>query len=83
MSAASKRPSHLEDNARRPSLLFIMLDQEDLDRLREAEDNPNKFVVSAPTDRHKLGVTTVICLILNRTIGESLGLLEASASYTV
>ena len=51
------------------STIPIMLDQEDLDRLQEAEHNPNKFVVSAPTDRQKLGATTVICLILNRTIG--------------
>ena len=48
----------------------VMLDQEDLDRLQEAENNPDKFVVSAPTDGQKLGVLTVICFILNRTIGE-------------
>ncbi|MCJ1391150.1 hypothetical protein MMC18_004012 [Xylographa bjoerkii] len=55
-----------------------MLDQEDLDRLQEAEDNPDKFVVSAPTDRQKLGVTTVICLILNRTIGSGIFILPAT-----
>ncbi|MCJ1286908.1 hypothetical protein MMC26_006254 [Xylographa opegraphella] len=55
-----------------------MLDQEDLDRLQEAEGNPNKFIVSAPTDRHKLGVTTVICLILNRTIGSGIFILPAT-----
>ncbi|MCJ1472324.1 hypothetical protein MMC13_000971 [Lambiella insularis] len=46
-----------------------MLDQEDLDRLQEAKENPNKFVISTPEDRQKLGAITVICLILNRTIG--------------
>ncbi|MCJ1405222.1 hypothetical protein MMC11_008449, partial [Xylographa trunciseda] len=55
-----------------------MLDQDDLDRLQEAEDNPNEFVVSAPIDRHKLGVTTVICLILNRTIGSGIFILPAA-----
>ena len=54
----------------------MMLDQEDIDRLQEAKNNPDKFVVSAPTDRQKLGVVTVICFILNRTIGEWLRPLE-------
>jgi len=49
-----------------------MLDQEDLDRLQEAETNPNKFVVRGLSDRQKLGATTVVCFILNRTIGMSL-----------
>ncbi|MCJ1296537.1 hypothetical protein MMC34_008103 [Xylographa carneopallida] len=55
-----------------------MLDQEDLDRLQEAEGDPNKFVVSAPSDRHKLGATTVVCLILNRTIGSGIFILPAT-----
>ena len=47
------------------------LDQADLDRLTRAEGDPNKVVVKAPSERHKLGVTTVVCLILNRSIGET------------
>jgi hypothetical protein len=55
-----------------------MLDQEDLDRLQEAEDNPNKFVLRGVSDRQKLGVTTVVCFILNRTIGMGLNSPRAS-----
>lgn len=50
------------------------LDQEDLDRIKEAELNPNKFVVRSPSEQQKLGSTTVVCLILNRTIGKHFSL---------
>ncbi len=51
-----------------------MLDQEDLDRIEEAEVDPNKFVVRGPSEQQKLGSTTVVCLILNRTIGKHFSL---------
>ena len=47
-------------------------DQADLDRLKEAENDSSKIIVKAPSEPQKLGATTVVCLILNRTIGECL-----------
>jgi O-antigen/teichoic acid export membrane protein len=55
-----------------------MLDQEDLDRLQEAESNPNKFVVRGVKDSNKLGAITVVCFILNRTIGSGIFVLPAT-----
>jgi hypothetical protein len=49
-----------------------MLDQEDIDRLREAENNPSKFVVRGVTAEQKLGWITVVCFVLNRTIGSGI-----------
>ena len=46
------------------------LDQADLDRLAEARKDSSKTIVSAPSEHQKLGTTSVVCLILNRTIGE-------------
>lgn len=47
------------------------MDQEDIRRVQEAENQPNAFVVRLPTEQEKLGAFSVICLILNRTIGGS------------
>jgi hypothetical protein len=46
------------------------LEQEDRDRLEQARNDPSRLVVRAPSTHQKLGATTVVCLILNRTIGE-------------
>jgi len=47
-------------------------DQAELDRLASATKDSGRVVVNAPPEDQKLGVVSVICLILNRTIGEYL-----------
>lgn len=47
-------------------------DQAELDRLANAAKDSGRVVVNAPAEGQKLGVVSVICLILNRTIGEYL-----------
>ena len=48
----------------------MLLDDDDIAKLQEAEENPNKFVVKGPSEQNRLGALTVVCLILNRTIGK-------------
>lgn len=48
------------------------LDQVELDRLANATNKSGRVVVNAPPEDQKLGVVSVVCLILNRTIGECL-----------
>lgn len=47
-------------------------DQAELDRLANARKGSGRVIVNAPPEDQKLGVVSVICLILNRTIGECL-----------
>jgi hypothetical protein len=47
----------------------LQLDPEDIALLREAENNSNAFVTDTPDDQ-KLGTISVVCLIMNRMIGE-------------
>ena len=46
------------------------LDQADLNRLKAAGHDVNKVITRAPSEGQKLGVFTVVCLVLNRTIGK-------------
>jgi hypothetical protein len=46
----------------------LSLDSDDRERL-EAEESPNAVVTSTPTAQ-KLGIFSVMCLIVNRMIGE-------------
>ena len=46
------------------------LDQADLLRLKAAEGDSTKVVTRAPSESQKLGFITVVCLVLNRTIGK-------------
>jgi hypothetical protein len=57
--------------SKQPMSLEQELDQEDLARLKAAEDDPNKTVIRATSESQKLGAATVACLTLNRTIGKT------------
>ena len=44
-------------------------DQAELDRLANTNASSGRVVVKAPPEDQKLGVVSLVCLILNRTIG--------------
>ena len=41
-----------------------------LEELEEEVGNPNEIVTQAPAEQFRLGYLDVICLVLNRVIGE-------------
>ncbi len=46
------------------------LDEDDQRELREAEQDPGKFVSRFPRQENLLGYFSCVCLILNRMIGK-------------
>lgn len=41
-----------------------------LDRNEEAQHEPSQLVVRQPPERQKLGPFTIVCFIINRTVGQ-------------
>jgi hypothetical protein len=56
------------DHNQQADELGLALDTEDVELLREAEENPDALVTDTPNDQ-KLKTFSVICIIVNRMIG--------------
>lgn len=72
-------PEHMRGFQREVAADNRSLDS-DRDGIFAADENPNQIVTFAPKERFRLGYFDVMCLVMNRMIGETTTLVPEAAS---